>query len=752
MKHVISAAFVLTAFLTLSAQAPKYRVISVPVMRNGVQVKEPWTGGMDSPQFWPIDLNNDGIKDLFVFDRVGNKVLTYLSNGTGGENQYTYAPQYEKLFPTDLQSWAEVIDYANNGTPYIIAHSSYPSNSNDGIRTYKGNFQSGNLQFDLLDPIVTYTDSNLTPVIFANLADIPCFVDVNGDGDVDILTYSRFGTTISYYENQAVETGGNPDLFQYKFITSCWGNIAQNFATNSITLNDSNGCTYGALPPSGGGNNTRHAGNSLFPVTDPTYHTIDLLNGNIGYDNLFLLQNCGNRQNANVCAWDSIFPSCSPIFMPNYPASFGIDISGAAGLDLLVAPNVAAPYFVGGGVGRNVKNVMYYKYTGDTSCWYTYQNDSFIVHNMLDFGTDSKALFYDVDGDGQLDIIAGSYGYFVPNQPYNSTLAYYRNTGTATQPRFEETNLNFANMNAYGLTSVNPAFGDLDGDGKKDMLIGDGNGDLNFFKNEDTGAGSSFPSMTAAQYFGINVGQNAAPFIYDVNGDSLPDLIVGSQAGNLSYFQNTGTKTNPQFNSAPTNANLGNVNVTLSGFNYGYSQPFINRDSAGNMLLFVGSVRGLIFEYLLDPNKLLGGSFTLIDSNFLHQNAGAQTTISIADINNDGKPEYLVGNAMGGLELYSDSLWDSSTVLSIANILPNKGDMHIYPNPAQEYFICSPDNVEFSNPKTEVFNVLGEKMPVDVKLTNNNIRVNTSLLSNGFYLVRIIDMGKIFNGKVLLER
>ena len=39
------------------------------------------------------------IKDLFVFDRTGNKVTAYINGGTPNTVDYTHAPQYEKKFP-----------------------------------------------------------------------------------------------------------------------------------------------------------------------------------------------------------------------------------------------------------------------------------------------------------------------------------------------------------------------------------------------------------------------------------------------------------------------------------------------------------------------------------------------------------------------------------------------------------------------------------------------------------------------------
>lgn len=177
------------------------------------------------------------------------------------------------------------------------------------------------------------------------------------------------------------------------------------------------------------------------------------------------------------------------------------------------------------------------------------------------------------------------------------------------------------------------------------------------------------------------------------------------------------------------------------------------------MKLFVGSKRGNIFEYALDPAKLRSGSFNLIDSDFLKHDVGDKATISIADINNDGKYEYLIGNSRGGLLMYSDSLWDSSTLsnfncptLDINHEMKNNNGLKIYPNPADEYLVCTTENLEFLNPVIEIFNVLSEKMNVHAKLNGNKITIRTNEFSTGFYIVRISNGEKTYIGKILIER
>src|ERR1044071_2682797 len=84
---------------SIHAQTIFVRQDSVPVFVNSVQLENPWAGGINSAQFSEIDLNQDGTMDLFVFDRAGNKITTYINNATPNQVDYSIAPQYITRFP-----------------------------------------------------------------------------------------------------------------------------------------------------------------------------------------------------------------------------------------------------------------------------------------------------------------------------------------------------------------------------------------------------------------------------------------------------------------------------------------------------------------------------------------------------------------------------------------------------------------------------------------------------------------------------
>ena len=62
----------LTAFQCLAQEKENIQFRfrqDVPVTANGIIKDNPWSGGLNTPQFSTIDLNKDGQKDLFIFDR-----------------------------------------------------------------------------------------------------------------------------------------------------------------------------------------------------------------------------------------------------------------------------------------------------------------------------------------------------------------------------------------------------------------------------------------------------------------------------------------------------------------------------------------------------------------------------------------------------------------------------------------------------------------------------------------------------------
>jgi len=83
--------------VTANSQIKYINTKGVPLNVNGFQLSEPFIGGLNSPQFSEIDINNDGLVDLIVFDRSDFRLLPFLRTNKG---ELKYAPEYDDRFPS----------------------------------------------------------------------------------------------------------------------------------------------------------------------------------------------------------------------------------------------------------------------------------------------------------------------------------------------------------------------------------------------------------------------------------------------------------------------------------------------------------------------------------------------------------------------------------------------------------------------------------------------------------------------------
>ena len=183
-------------------------VKSLPEVRGDEKkiIPWPWTGGMNSCQFSEIDMNLDGIKDLFVFDRFGNRKIPFLNGGQAETVDYDYAPEFADAFPA-FHDWVILKDYNMDDKPDIFTY----SNDFPGIIVYR-NISQDQLAFTLeVDSFLTSFQGGGHVNILTTDVDYPAIDDIDYDGDIDILTFWGLGSFVAYHTNQLMELYGVPD-------------------------------------------------------------------------------------------------------------------------------------------------------------------------------------------------------------------------------------------------------------------------------------------------------------------------------------------------------------------------------------------------------------------------------------------------------------------------------------------------------------------------------------------------------------
>ncbi|MEO5643453.1 MAG: T9SS type A sorting domain-containing protein [Bacteroidia bacterium] len=724
--NFITAFLFIAAFL--SAQTQFIRKDSIPVYANNQQLNYAWTGGINSAQFSDIDLNQDGIMDLFVFDRNGNKISTFLNTGTPNQVAYVAAMQYVTQFPR-MHDWVLLRDYNCDGKMDI-----FTSNASK-VRVYKNvSTPATGLQFQLvtnniLADLTPNSTNNINPINIS-WVDVPAIRDVDGDGDLDILNYGTNGIQVEFYKNRSLELYGVCDSLNYILETLCWGEFTESANDPSITLN-----TPCAPPPVHSNNpeHIAHAGSCLECINTNGDNDVDLLVGDLSNIHINLIRNGGSNNFALCDSVDAFYPGYdTAMAIEIFGCGYQVDVNNDGKRDLLFSPNVWNS-------SENIRSVWYYENTGTNSAVHShFIQRNFLQEKMIEVGESAAPVFFDYDGDGDEDLFIGTRGYYSSSGIPDCMLACYKNTGNALNPVFTLLTTDFAGIYASGINmnGMAPAFGDLDGDGDKDLLIGDVNGKMNFFR-KDPGNDTNFV-LAQSFYMGIDVGSYAAPQIADVDRDGKNDLLIGEQTGNINYYHNDGTSAAPVFNLVTPL--FGNVNVTQAGFTTGYSTPFLYDDN-GHYVLLAGSERGFLFRFdNIDGN--LAGNFSLTDSLYVSAYEGGKISPAAADLNSDGKMDVVIGNLAGGVSLF----YGDNTIAIEEHAAATK--FELYPNPA-----ASQVTLEISDFKNgsflEIFDLTGKKI-ISEFISSKQTILPAERLSNGIYICTVTNSSGFTTSKKLV--
>lgn len=302
------------------------------------------------------------------------------------------------------------------------------------------------------------------------------------------------------------------------------------------------------------------------------------------------------------------------------------------------------------------------------------------------------ALFFDAEGDGDLDLFVGNYvdfnlgthtecasasgalDYCSPRSFAAAPDRYFRNQGSG---RFEEAGAasGLARASGYALGAV---VVDADGDGSLDLYVANDWSPNHLWLNrrgsfEDRAriAGAAVNGGGVAE---AGMGVDAADF--DLDGDE--DLFVSHLTGETNtLYRNEG---GGMFSDASLLSGLGVVSLPWTGFGVGWID--YDNDGALDLLVVNGAVRGsAVFEDA-------GGGFEQLNQLFRNLGDGLFEDISaragpvfgealvsrgaaFGDVDNDGDIDVLVSNNAGPAQLLINLVGQDSAWIGVRAVEPD---------------------------------------------------------------------------------
>ncbi|MGC4057642.1 MAG: T9SS type A sorting domain-containing protein [Chitinophagaceae bacterium] len=410
----------------------------------------------------------------------------------------------------------------------------------------------------------------------------PCLLDMDGDGDYDVLDGHRAFDYVVYLENSKAATGLRDSMVYQDTAWTTLGDtvkIAQWAAVFHLDI-DQDGNRDLLVSPNGTG-------------------------GSEDYRCVRFYRNIASDSHPSFkFESDSLFTSeMIDVGSGAYPFFYDYNRDGKP--DLFVGNKG----YYEKSTGLYIGSVMYLENTS------TPGNPSFSIMDRNFLNLQSKRFrgisvgIGDVDNDGKDDFVMGH---------TNGYVDYIKNTAVSAsaRPIWNLSSLDTVRDFVKDPVSCNgtavPVIYDMNADGVKDIVLGDQSGYLYYYQNASTTAGSSSFVFTNDQLgFAkvdpekVTVG-NSAPFIGKIDNTGRDYLLVGSRSGRLFRFSGfEGGAIFGYFTRLDSAySNILSQNYRSSSF---LSAPAVaDIDGDGKYEMVVGNTHGGLFFYKQDKTVSIG--------------------------------------------------------------------------------------------------------------------------------------------------
>ncbi|HTF19250.1 MAG TPA: VCBS repeat-containing protein, partial [Chryseolinea sp.] len=677
---------------------------NIPVSdKEGNPLSMPWAGGINAAHYNTMDLDLDGKDDLVLFDRMADKVITFLNR----DNHYVPAPQYESSFPTEITNWLLLRDANCDGRKDIF------TGDNLGIKVYinvtTGAMPAWKQHIFSAGPGNTGSTVLLSKGFSGKVNvqlqfdDLPAFVDADGDGDLDLFNVRFVGNgTVEYHRNFGMERYGTCDSLDYERQTQTWGGVTE--CSCGVFAFNGNPC-----PPATGGRTEHAGGKSLLAFDANGDSKIDLLFSEATCNNLYLLSNSGTLDNPKI-ATSSSFPPGHPASFLIFPATFYEDLDFDGVKDLLAMPNIFTRTYLQTDLAHSN---WFYKNNGtDTAPNFIFEQSDFLQSSMIDVGDNAVPAFIDYDGDGDFDMIVSRH----TSSAIAASIALYENVGTAEAPAFKLKNDDMWGFSELSFYNIKIQFADFTNDARLDLVFTATHlqsGFTRLYFVPGTGDGVIDVGGQSIQQTNVAIGINENVYVGDVDRNGLADLLIGRTSGGLEYWRSRADGSldfdlfDSSFLGLGSSVLRQNLACTISDLDGDGKMDLVLGDQTGTLSIVsnfreAGDASGAVSELVFNKNT----------ETYERYNLGGRLWPTTANLFNSTRPTLVVGNVLGGLSILRNDEGQE---------LPSEPVVHVYPNPVRRVSFTDKElTIRTDRPAfVQAFSTLGQVMTEPQYLLGN---------------------------------
>ena len=670
---------------SLFTQTFQRQINPFPIIIDGAELEIPFLGGFNKPNPQFVDWNEDGLTDLFVRDQDG-RLQYFLNSGSADEPNFEF--QTKAFQNLDVGQWFTFFDYDHDDDIDLIASPQSPD-----VTLFE------NVSDSLILAVSQLLDDSSVAVHGGQIV-IPTIADIDADGWEDLFVGGVSGA-VTYYRNLGLTDG----LPVYHLETNSFEDILIVWVP---------------------GRDDRHGANALefYDIDDD--EDLDLFWGDYYQPGLFFLENFGTSSDPDIP--DSLmidsYPQNEPVSSAgfNVPRLIDLNSDGAAELFVGVQSGIYGTDFV--------DNFWYYDMTVEGDFGLVTKN----YFEQIDLISGTIPTLADMDSDGDLDLFIGN-EFDASNSGWKGDVYFFENIGSAVSPQFEMVDSSYFDEGMGN--NMAPAFGDLDGDGDFDALVGDYNGEISFFLNDGSPTEPNFSYQ--GKFLEIDLAGRATPALGDVEGDGDLDLYVGDKNGSVHVWSNEGD---------PANYNFMKISDDLfPGEDLGLeiALELADFDNDGDLDLLIGNQSGEL--YLANPS-----------GSELHQleqlpHSGLNLAPTIGDLDSDGKMDLIVGSNEGGLQYFSV---EEQSVVNNEDFPIMTRLVSCYPNPFNNTAIFQLSSDVPADSRLIIYDILGRQVDlIQFSISegvSSQISWNAENSSSGVYLWHLLSSESVNldNGKLIL--